>query len=122
MSKSQCQLAVQEGMFWDQLCMEQFVPKASSKPDEMLETMIEKSSVMTASYEKRTNAPSKETYHDSKLLLRAMGIPCVTPSGPYEAEALASAMVVSGAADYVASEDTVRNVNSYPINTLSNPT
>jgi len=48
----------------------------------------------------------KITYEESKDILRAMGVPCVESTGPYEAEALASSLVLNGCADYVASEDT----------------
>jgi len=33
-------------------------------------------------------------------------VPCIESTGPYEAEALASSLVLNGCADYVASEDT----------------
>jgi flap endonuclease-1 len=40
--------------------------------------------------------------------MRALGVPGLDSAGAYEAEALATSLVINGHADYVASEDMVR--------------
>lgn len=72
-----------------------------------LNGLAERSQSLSLSYEKRSKPPTPKTYSESKLILEALGIPCITCQGPYEAEALASSLVLHGHADYVASEDTV---------------
>jgi flap endonuclease-1 len=62
---------------------------------------------MVQSLLRRSNPPTEITYEESKSVLHAMGVPCIESTGPYEAEALASSLVLNGCADYVASEDTV---------------
>ena len=68
----------------------------------------ERSGHMAASFERRANPPTTLTYAESRLILEAMGIPCIQSSLPYEAEALACSLVLNGLADVVGSEDTVR--------------
>ncbi|PCH35225.1 PIN domain-like protein [Wolfiporia cocos MD-104 SS10] len=105
MSKTQYQLALDEGEFWESLS-----DANSNEFDEevvaRIDTMVEKSSSMAESYNRRNDLPTTETYAQSKEFLRAMGIPVIEVQGPYEAEALASSLVLNGYADYVASEDT----------------
>ncbi|KAG5643631.1 hypothetical protein DXG03_000556 [Asterophora parasitica] len=107
MTKAQYQLTLEEGGIWDTLSTE---PDASSTEIEMEESALAKlsrtSDIMLASFERRTNPPRRQTYDESKEVLRAMGVPCLDAEGPFEAEALASSMVLNGLADYVASEDT----------------
>jgi hypothetical protein len=67
----------------------------------------EQSSIMAASLARRANSPKALTYAESRLLLEAMGIPCIQSYLPYEGEALASSLVLHGLADFVGSEDTV---------------
>lgn len=76
-------------------------------PSGTLVTLTEKSSLISESYKRRAHPATSETYAESKELLQAMGVPCVDVDGAFEAEALASALVLNGVADYVASEDTV---------------
>jgi len=71
-----------------------------------LEKLSRTSDIMTASFERRMNPPTRQTFRECKEILRAMGIPYMESSGAHEAEALASSMVLQGLADYVASEDT----------------
>ncbi|CCO28802.1 hypothetical protein BN14_02800 [Rhizoctonia solani AG-1 IB] len=66
----------------------------------------EQSSIMAASLARRANSPKALTYAESRLLLEAMGIPCIQSYLPYEGEALASSLVLHGLADFVGSEDT----------------
>ncbi|CAE6489591.1 unnamed protein product [Rhizoctonia solani] len=66
----------------------------------------ERSGRMAASFARRANPPTALTYAESRLILEAMGIPCLQSSLPYEAEALACSLVLNGLADFVGSEDT----------------
>ncbi|KAG2342282.1 PIN domain-like protein [Suillus weaverae] len=97
MSRSQLQMTIEEGQIWDTL---------SGAPETALATLAEKSGVLSESYARRSNPPTTQTYEESKEILRAMGVPCIESEGPFEAEALASSLVIHGIADYVASEDT----------------
>lgn len=105
LSKSQHGLALEESHFWAQLVEDDTLADSLARSAELLAA---KSSVLSESYVRRTHPPTSQSYQDSKEILRAMGIPCVEPSGPFEAEALAASLVLSGHADFVASEDTVR--------------
>ncbi|KAJ7728440.1 hypothetical protein DFH07DRAFT_851193, partial [Mycena maculata] len=105
MTKSQIQLTADEGKFWEDLVSDSQSPKES--PKETLITLWYRADVMSQSYQRRTNPPTTQTYDESKELLRAMGVPCIDTTGTYEAEALASSLVIHGYADYVVSEDTV---------------
>lgn len=97
MSRSQLQMTIEEGQVWDTL---------ADAPETVLATLAEKSSILSESYARRSNPPTTQTYEESKEILRAMGVPCIESEGPFEAEALASSLVIHGKADYVASEDT----------------
>ncbi|KAF8637882.1 hypothetical protein AX17_002505 [Amanita inopinata Kibby_2008] len=104
MSKAQYQLTLEEGQLW----MKIFTPQKQLEEttDVTVNNLAYKSSVMSESYRRRTYAPTSKTYDESKEILQAMGIPCIESTGAFEAEALASAIVRRGQADYVASEDT----------------
>ncbi|KAJ3853655.1 PIN domain-like protein [Lentinula lateritia] len=117
MSKRQCQLTLQEGEFWDSL-----TSTLGSEPEltpvelhshyegdahhKMLQELTHKSNLISESYRTSTHPPTSQTYVESKEILQAMGVPCIDCDGPFEAEALASSLVLNGYADYVASEDT----------------
>lgn len=104
-SRHQYQLAMQEGHAWAKLATGQleFLEQAEG---EFLE-LQERSQVLVESYKRRTQFPTDKTYEDAKILLTAMGIPCLQSEAPFEGEGLASAIVLAGLADYVVSEDTV---------------
>jgi hypothetical protein len=109
MSRTQHQLIIEEGKLWERLTdPDEAVDHDESPTTAILASLREKSSFMVQSYLRRNNPPTEITYEESKDILRAMGVPCVESTGPYEAEALASSLVLNGCADYVASEDTVR--------------
>ncbi|OJA17680.1 hypothetical protein AZE42_03022 [Rhizopogon vesiculosus] len=97
MSKSQLQMTIEEGQIWDTL---------GDAPVTALAMLAERSSTISESYARRSNPPTVQTYEESKEMLHAMGVPCIESEGPFEAEALASSLVIHGVADYVASEDT----------------
>ncbi|KAI0250662.1 PIN domain-like protein [Lactifluus subvellereus] len=121
-SKTQYQLTVEEGKLWHRLTdPEEGVDQDESPTATILASLREKSYFMVESYLRRNNPPTETTYEESKDILRAMGVPCLESTGPFEAEALASSLVLNGCADYVASEDTdvliygaplVRNITS----------
>ncbi|KAJ3901885.1 PIN domain-like protein [Lentinula edodes] len=132
MSKRQCQLTLQEGEFWDSLTSTlgsepQLAPVELHSHYEgeahrkMLQELTHKSNLISESYRISTHPPTSQTYAESKEILQAMGVPCIDCDGPFEAEALASSLVLNGYADYVASEDTdviiyeaplIRNITS----------
>lgn len=104
MSKTQDQLTMEEGKFWNRVMQS---PSAVEDTELVIRDLVQKSSVLLDSFNRRTNLPTLETYDESKEILYAMGVPCIETEGAFEAEALASSLVIHGFADYVASEDTV---------------
>ncbi len=104
MSKGQYQLVLDENRLWDRL---RDGYQTVDTVTEALQTVYDKSSCMSDSYARRTNPPTSKTYAECREIIEAMGVPCIETEGPYEAEALASSLVINGLADYVASEDTV---------------
>ena len=102
MSKGQYQLTLDEGQLWNRLGQED-----KAVIEETLQALYDKSAFMSESYARRTHPPTVQTYTECREILEAMGVPCIETEGPYEAEALASSLVLEGLADYVASEDTV---------------
>ncbi|KII84254.1 hypothetical protein PLICRDRAFT_95239 [Plicaturopsis crispa FD-325 SS-3] len=106
MSKSQYQLTLEEGRLWDELASADVGDNSDASTKKRVSTLEEKSTLLSDSYDRRSNPPTAQTYDESREILRAMGTPCIDSSGPFEAEALASALVLHGCADYVASEDT----------------
>ncbi|KAI9441288.1 PIN domain-like protein [Lactarius indigo] len=107
MSKTQYQLTVEEGELWEKLTDPEGASDHDESPTEtILASLREKSCFMVESLLRRSNPPTETTYEESKGILHAMGVPCIDTTGPYEAEALASSLVLNGSADYVASEDT----------------
>ena len=116
MSKTQYQLTVEEGKLWEKLTDPEEELDDGDDDESPTETILtslrEKSCSMVQSLVRRSNPPTGITYEESKSVLHAMGVPCIDSTGPYEAEALASSLVLNGCADYVVSEDTVRRGNS----------
>ncbi|KAI0366819.1 PIN domain-like protein [Pilatotrama ljubarskyi] len=121
LSKSQHGLMIEEGKLWEQLASLDGLESIEDSVTSLAQALEAKSSLLSESYARRTHPPTTETYEQSKEILHAMGVPCVEPAGPYEAETLAASLVIHGHADYVASEDTdvlvyevplVRNIGS----------
>jgi flap endonuclease-1 len=113
MSKSQYDLTVEENRFWKD-CISTLQSDVTPHLDvvprntqDQLNPLVDKSFVMASMYERRTNVPTQETYRQARYILEALGIPCIEVNGAYEAEAMASSMVLAGLADHVVSEDTV---------------
>ncbi|KAI0947955.1 hypothetical protein AcW1_009585 [Taiwanofungus camphoratus] len=106
MSKTQYQLMAEEGALWDGLAKSALSELAADAAEAAVAILVQKSSLLSESYTRRTHPPTSETYLESKEILRAMGVPCIESTGRFEAEALAASLVLHGYADYVASEDT----------------
>ena len=83
----------------------QFVEQA----EETFHNVEQRSEAIAASYKRTADAPTGRTYREAQSLLQAMGVPVVITEGGEEAEAVASALVLEGNGDYVATEDTVSN-------------
>ena len=114
MTKAQNQLTTDEGKVWKNIAdvMSTYMKPAASmdfpiSTIEDIHMLVDKSHIMTTSFQRRTNIPTAQTYRESKEILQAMGISCIDATDATEAEALASAMVHQGLADFVATEDTV---------------
>lgn len=112
MSKNQDQLTMEEGRFWDQLVESSQKVEDPEAMELVINGLAQRSGALFESYNRRTNPPTMETYEECKEILNAMGIPCIDSEGAFEAEALASSLVINGLADYVASEDTVRPIDA----------
>jgi hypothetical protein len=108
MSRSQLALANEEGKLWDSLVDQPYHDARAHAY-----RLVEKSKTMSQSYMRRSTPPTITAYEQCQELIKAMGIPCIETSGPYEAEALASSLVINGLADYVASEDTVSKLTHF---------
>ncbi|KZT04482.1 PIN domain-like protein [Laetiporus sulphureus 93-53] len=106
MSKKQKQLITEESLVWSRLAESPPNNSASETVESELAALMDKSSAMVESFKRRVDGPTSQTYEESKEIIRAMGIPVIDTSGPYEAEALASLLMLKGHVDYVASEDT----------------
>lgn len=108
-TKKQYEMTLREGKVWEELSSSIDLPRfeVPASANEGVRELLDKSHAMATSFQKRNNAPTAKTYADSKAILKAMGIPCIDATGTIEAEALASAIVLEGYADYVVSEDTV---------------
>lgn len=132
LSKTQCELMLEEGKVWDELTLATTpaaaaatatptvtIPPLPQKAEFAIDTFVLgaaedrldalalKSEVVANSYQRRMCVPTKSTYQESREILEAMGVLCYEIEGEAEAEALASSMVLNGLADYVVSEDSV---------------
>ncbi|KAG0696740.1 hypothetical protein DFH29DRAFT_812672 [Suillus ampliporus] len=96
----QLQMTIEEGHIWNTL---------ADAPETVLTMLAEKSDILSESYTHQSNPPTTQTYEESKEILHAMGAPCIESEGPFEAEALASSLVIHDIVDYVASKDTVHS-------------
>lgn len=107
LSQAQRQLVVEEECIWKQLL--EVTSKEGTEEDVsfLARELEDKSTKILTSYERRKNPPADEVYGQSRIILQAMGVPCIVTKGGVEGEALAAAIVRDGLAHYVASEDTV---------------
>lgn len=109
-SKRQEALAEVEGAIWSDIRTKDVLALGDTIYRQLQRrtfALLEQSLAITESYDRRNNPPTAQTYDECKEILDALGVPWTVPDGPYEAEALASSLVVHGHADYVISEDTV---------------
>ena len=112
LSQAQRLLVTEEEWIWKRLleaATEEETAKEKTVEDVSLlaRELEDKSAKILTSYERHKNPPPGEVYYQSRIVLQAMGVPCVDAKGGIEGEALASAIVRDGLADVVASEDTV---------------
>jgi len=106
LSQAQRRLVVEEERIWKLLS--EVTSEGETEDVSFLARELEdKSAKILTSYERRKNPPTGEVYDQSRIILQAMGVPCIDAMGGVEGEALAAAIVRDGLADYVASEDTV---------------
>ena len=106
-SKSQLILSQEEARIWHEVRALLAHPH-KAQTTLALADLTQRSEFLSDAYEKRSKPPPPEAYTESRVLIEAMGIPCLESSGPYEAEGLAASLVRHGRAHVVASEDTVR--------------
>lgn len=108
LTRSQREIAEGEELIWTALSKGQelldLVPRVSDLAD--------RSEMISHSYRRTAELPSEDAYMESKVMIEAMGVPWVESVAGFEAEAFASSLVLHGFADYVASEDTVREVTT----------
>lgn len=107
LSQAQRRLVMEEESIWKQLLEVESGEETEGGVSFLARELEDKSAKIVTSYERRNNPPTKEVYTQSRIILQAMGVPCIDTRGGVEGEALAAAIVRNGLADYVASEDTV---------------
>ena len=105
-SRNQLALTQEETRIWNEIAALAAHPQEASTTLALADLM-QRSQVLSEGYERRSKPPSPETHLEIRMLLEAMGVPCIESREPYEAEGLASALVRQGLAQLVASEDTV---------------
>lgn len=71
-----------------------------------LADLRDRSEVVSRTYRRGHSIPSKWELEECQRLMEVMGVPVILAHPPFEAEGLASAMALAGAADYVGTEDT----------------
>lgn len=120
LSQAQRQLVTEEESIWKRVLEVATEEKTEERTEERTEEDVSllarelksKSAKILTSYERRKNPPPGEVYYQSRIVLQALGVPCIDAKGGIEGEALASAIVRDGFADVVASEDTVGRSSS----------
>ena len=112
LSQAQRRLVVEEECIWKRLSEVASEEEAEGGVSSLARELEDKSAKILTSYERRKNPPTCEVYSQSRIILQAMGVPCIDTEGGVEGEALAAAIVRDGLADYVVSEDTVRFFSS----------
>jgi len=113
LSQAQRRLVMEEGRIWNRLSEVTSEEEAEVDVSFLARELEDRSGKILTSYERRNNPPTGEVYEQSRIILQAMGVPCIDAKGGVEGEALAAAIVRDGLADYVASEDTVSFFTSH---------
>lgn len=107
LSRAQRLLVAEEESVWKRLLEVTSEEDPEENVSFMARELEDKSARILTSYERRNHLPTSEVYDQCRIILQAMGVPCIEAEGGVEGEALAAALVRDGLADYVASEDTV---------------
>ncbi|KAL5507352.1 hypothetical protein ACEPAH_6808 [Sanghuangporus vaninii] len=119
-SRKQLSLSYDENLLWNKIPSLIAHPRFLRTPP-LLVNLLQRCKILCESYKKRASPPTEETYKESRMILEALGVPCIESRSQYEAEGLAAALVRRGLAHFVASEDTdvlvygaplLRNVSS----------
>lgn len=105
-SRKQLNLSSDEKILWNKVQSLIAEPLFLRTPP-LLAHLLQRSKTLVDGYKLRAFRPTEETYTECKMMLEALGIPCIEARGAFEAEGLAAALVRRGLAHYVASEDTV---------------
>lgn len=106
LSQAQRRLVAEEESIWQRLSEVGSEEGTEEDVSFLVRELEDKSAKILTSYERQKNPPTSEVYSQCRIILRAMGVPCIESNGGVEGEALAAAIVRDGLADYVASEDT----------------
>ena len=106
LSQAQRQLVTEEESIWKLLSEGTSEEETEEDVSFLARELEDKSAKILTSYERRNHPPTGKVYGQCKIILQAMGVPCIDSNGGVEGEALAAAIVRDGLADYVASEDT----------------
>ena len=116
LSQAQRQLVMKEESIWKRLS--EVVSKEGTEEEIsfLARELEDKSAKILTSYGRRNNPPTREVYDQCRIILKAMGVPCIDSDGGVEGEALAAAIVRDGLADYVASEDTASFAHPFESN------
>lgn len=107
LSQAQRRLVREEEWIWKRLSELTGNERIEGDVSFLARELEDKSAKILTSYERRNNPPTNEVYDQSRTILQAMGVPCITTADGVEGEALAAALVRDGLAHCVASEDTV---------------
>ena len=112
LSQAQRQLVAEEESIWKRVLEVATEERTEEDVSLLARELKGKSAKILTSYERRKSPPPGEVYSQSRIVLQALGVPCIDAEGGIEGEALASAIVRDGFADVVASEDTVGSSSS----------
>ncbi|KAL5485359.1 hypothetical protein ACEPAI_8001 [Sanghuangporus weigelae] len=119
-TRKQLSLSYDENLLWNKI-PSLIAHTRSLRTPPLLVNALQRCKILCESYKKRASPPTEETFKECRLILEALGVPCIESRGQYEAEGLAAALVRRGLAHFVASEDTdvlvygaplLRNVSS----------
>lgn len=105
----------QETLSIDELALYSLIFDSSDAPvsaeetvdlgQQVLDDIITRAATVRETYVGSLNVPQEKDHAACRDLLRVMGVPIVIAKIPYEAEGLASALVLRGQADFAGSED-----------------
>ena len=105
LTRSQREVGEGERQIWIALSEGTELPELASE----ISDLADRSETICHSYRRTAELPGEDTFSESRMMIEAMGVPWIESGAEFEAEAFASSIVLHGLADYVASEDTVRD-------------